>query len=707
MTIGQKLIIAPIGLQPAAVVAPLLSPPVQPASGDSVLLLASSESESFAQSIADLVFKSTGVETKTEHAHLGELQKPLLEIISAAAATTLASGGEIVFLVNGGDGIWLHQILDVLLGLAAGKEKRIALASSTALETKGTLFRLDGTTEAFDILDLQKDTLLRLLGLDLTHGNLRLRAAHGQPALEIEGIAENGIRACQGSLFAVIDVSMWPVGNQIRLNRYRRLLRYGFLQNFGLERRRIFLRLPPDNYRNTLGRRARGDSIVTDFDGLTFEEWFASQKKRPRAAATVPLRLPPDLKRAIDRAFGSTLVIILGPNPGPTIQAIASHGSHHVVALCDETSAEVVDAAWRFAALHREMLPSQSIEFVKMGGFEGRLNSLRELLEHRRFRVPLDVNLTPGEKLRRLFLQCWARKSSQRKLWVLDRASVLPFGGGTALTANIPLRTWIGLHTKEALRATSPHWFAGGSLVPEKVVSLARDISQHLLSPGIFPRLDALWLEAKRANLRLTGMGTPPPGDRISWPAPVPGVIVVPGGRGRRESRYSLAELKSLAQCDAVHEAFLPLERTRGGVDLVGNGRWFEWVVGALLAAAEVQEVQLGIKIGPVGGTFSNEMDVVTAHEGAYALWSCKTTRDPGKINSEARAASGTAQRFLGRAAWCVVVVPRIEEPAQGWMHTGTGQWRVSEKTQVVDLSFFSDNKAVQELAARGAGRSR
>ena len=142
------------------------------------------------------------------------------------------------------------------------------------------------------------------------------------------------------------------------------------------------------------------------------------------------------------------------------------------------------------------------------------------------------------------------------------------------------------------------------------------------------------------------------------------------------------------------------------------GGFWMEDLAAVLLARA-CDEVIKGVSLSlsqTSNNRFEDEIDIVTACNGFYSLWSCKTTSHALGIARAARDARAQATRFLGRMELAVVAVPRLKWAPRA-MRNGKGWWQYDELTWVVDLAFLSDRYKVTALAGsrpsgpRGPGR--
>jgi len=700
-----RLIIAPVGLQPAAVYTPLLSRFLQPSIGDMLMLVVSEETRESATRMKAEVASLSSEVLVLQGAAVGPLPGVVLEALAGHACQWLDSNDdEVLLLANGGDGLWAQQILDMLVTVGKDREERVAVAFSTE---RGTILRLDGKVKDFAIEDVDLERLLSLLDLFWDKRCSLLRRRHGQQ--QIDGVAD--LVLAGGSLAVCIRTECWPNANKQRLSRYRDLQRYGFLQELGLERRRIFLELSNHWHDNRLAVLANDDRIACSRRNR-WAEFVESLRGPPNARATSRenLRQPPSGLAADDESKMSQppLVVILGTNPGPTVQAILSHGPAQVLMLFDQTDPGVLKAAHKIAELHKTLLRSWTIEPVPAGAFDERVARMRKLFEtDGRLSTALHVSLTPGDKLRRLALQLFAKRSGQdHRFWLLDRSMAIEMSGREdSRSAVAPLDAWLHVHATHAVTMDAA-WNDGD--VPSLVAQMASDVIEYLRSSGPVPEF--LWSE-NDGRLRLLGV---PNGQFYRAVQRVwPGKLAVPlPDRGpampaTRYKHYSLQALFESANSPALPQAFLPLEAAEDG-RANPNGRWFEWVVGANLARANLEEVWIGVRHGErADGRFSDELDVVTRHGDSYVHWSCKTASGKDRVNAAAREAQSRATRFLGRGAWAVVVVPHMRRPSEAWQKVGDWRWRVDEKVDVVDARFFECQIDVVALASAGSGRSR
>ena len=157
------------------------------------------------------------------------------------------------------------------------------------------------------------------------------------------------------------------------------------------------------------------------------------------------------------------------------------------------------------------------------------------------------------------------------------------------------------------------------------------------------------------------------------------------------------------------HSTHAAIEKACGRVR--AEGFWLEDLAEALLRPRCDETIMSAVMRFSHSDKYGeDELDLLTAKNGAYALWSCKSMFNAGKLLRAARQARAQATKFLGRMELAAVVVPWLGEAKTGIV-SGPGWWQPEELTWVVDLSFLADAERLASLAGtrpsgpRGPGR--
>ena len=228
----STICLAPLGMQPGAVVAPVLS--LGLTQGDEIVLLTTEQ-----------IHKS-GIAHRSE-----ELIRQRLSAVGVRWAdvtvelTGITDYERIILLINGGEAATVHRLTDRLRALP--ENRRVEFAESRGVI--GTVFGWNGaTTRTFQVSDLGLNSLLKLLHVSLSASGRQITSLNDpEKVLRIEELLERA-----GALYACLKVEADPGAkdpkaiNTARLEAYRSLLRWQTLQqDLGLELRRLFLTCDP------------------------------------------------------------------------------------------------------------------------------------------------------------------------------------------------------------------------------------------------------------------------------------------------------------------------------------------------------------------------------------------------------------------------------------------------------------------------------
>lgn len=635
----SRLIIAPVGLQPAAILAPLCSPPVRPEPRDSLALIGSKDSVAAADDISRRVGCARSFLLETE---------PFLLRPDVAQSLLSAARGcdEIWLLANGGRGEWAEALITTLV------EAEVAFRVAGSRDHRGYIFGPDGAESSFDVRDIGCETLLEFLGLRFRRRTLSRKGASATDALgPVIALSERA-----GQLFAAIEADGWKVED------YRRfVLDWRRLQRLGLDYRRIML----VGLDRALTRRAIEDSIPIALPPAHSEsaQWRDERMNEWRRlvaggeAITLPehqsrsdVVRPRSVRRESSSWTGEPLVVVMGTQPSSTLQAIWGHRPQRLFVLYDpeqpRSSALVNRLAMERDVGFRELIP------VSL--------PLRRDLDERLTGESCAVNITPGDKLDRARILLWALAARDRhRVWQLQGSRVrTPDRQDERNVDPIPLGVWIRLH---APRPTNMGFDA--TRLSQRLRALAQAIIARLAGPT-----------ADAGDLRNAW--------RLEGTAARRTIVCPAFGRMR------IADMP-----EPIASAFL------GGRNPQESGRWWEFVVAAMLTSHGVSEVRIGVKVeGISAGFHRDELDVVTRHRAQFGYWSCKTASAHGLIPNleEARA---QADRLLGRQRLGVLVVPRVRTAPSTMEQQAPGHWRRRELGHLVDARFLADPARVRALA--------
>ena len=448
----KSLFLAPLGMQPAAAVAPLLGLGLR--TGDEIVILT-----------------TPAVEASGSHVRVESLLRERLPGVLVSHEPIEGAGPRevdrsrperVVLVANGGQAVEVHAVVDRLVMLDGPPTVEIAMS----LGTRGLRFDLAGSPIAdFVVGDVGLDPLLELLGLErVAQGTVLRRKGVAARSIEVESLFERA-----GELYACVKIDPRPPGipkevNQARLAAYRRLLDWESMQrDLGLEKRRLLLvtesetAFPGDDWPRRLQKRGRRDGIpvvghVVRGRPLDPERW--RRMVAEGVASDIPqnvqgaIAAPPAVTNGSGSWQGPPLVVIAGPQPGATIRTLWAHKPASATILYDPMSADVCDVVRRIAAL----VPQIGV---------GRVAFLAKDRLAECPRLPgTHVHTTAGDKITKMRLVLWAARGGEPALLrcTLDGTSA---SCGASSEDHLSLETWLAtqssLRGKPALRFSATH----------------------------------------------------------------------------------------------------------------------------------------------------------------------------------------------------------------------------------------------------------
>jgi len=468
----STICLAPLGMQPGAVVAPLLS--LGLAQGDEIVLLTTEP------------IQKAGIAERSE-----ELLRQRLSAVGvrsadlAAELAGMASFERVVLLINGGEAATVHQLTDRLQALP--ENTRVEFAESRGVS--GAVFGWAvATTRTFQVGDVGLSELLKLLGIKKSSSGKQLTSRiDPEKFLRVEEVLESA-----GSLYACIALEADPgikdrrdIKNA-RLEAYRSLLRWQTLQqDFGLELRRLLIDTPSarfdgDSWPSRLLVRARRDGIPACgqllADGSPLDRACWRQLVGSGEAASLPENLDiaetpseSDYRsvRGTGAWRGAPLIAMAGTQPGTILRAVWGHQSARATLVVDDSP-----AVQRNVVRLRAALASSGVEQVDFVALEKLVALSAEDGSH--------VCLTSGDKSSKFRLALFARKTGLTTCY-LDGASV-SCGEGRAV---VPLRVWVHAHadSKVSLAQSAESRADAGRI--QRARSAALTVKQALQSRGL------------------------------------------------------------------------------------------------------------------------------------------------------------------------------------------------------------------------------
>jgi len=634
----STICLAPLGMQPGAVVAPLLS--LGLAAGDEIVLLTTEPVE------------KAGIVTRCEEFLRQRL--PTIRMRSCGIAGELpevAGYSQIILLINGGEAATVHRLTDRLRELR--EKQRVEFAESRGVS--GAIFGWNGaTTRTFQVGDLGLSSLLKLLNVSLSSGGHQITSLHDpDKVLRVEELLERA-----GALYACVRVDADPGAkdpraiNTARLEAYRSLLRWQTLQqNLGLELRRLFLtcdpvpRFPKDSWPKRLRARAARDGIPAvgrSFRGRPLDINAWKQSVLTGNASSLPEQLDTserDVARTVPAISGdgtwtgAAVAMLAGTQAGTVLRALWAHRPRCVTLFYDPSSRGV----------------RRNLDRLRVGLSKSGATRIEPVPLSRLGSVNPDpgshVSLAAGDKSTKFRLKLWAEQNGTPVCYLAGTKATCGDSG-----EYVPLRAWIQAHTTlyvdyETYSQALPYVGAGG-----QAIAAAR----------------AVW-RAVAAGQRMGDRGEPP------------------------------------------HSTQAAIEQACGR--LRAEGFWLEDLAEALLRATCDETIMSAVMRFRRSDRYGeDELDLLTAKNGAYALWSCKSMFNAGKLLRAARQARAQATSFLGRMELAVVIVPWLGHARPG-LTNGPGWWQLDELTWIVDLSFLADTERLMKLAGtrpsgpRGPGR--
>ena len=569
----------------------------------------------------------------------------------ASPLNSVARYERIILLINGGEAATVHQLTDRLRALP--ESQRVEFAESRGVS--GASFSWNGaTTRTFQVGDLGLSSLLKLLHVSQSSSGRQITSLNDpDKVLRVEELLERA-----GALYACVKVDADAGAkdpkaiNTARLEAYRSLLRWQTLQqDLGLELRRLLLTCDPDPCfpGDTWPKRLRSRAVR---DGIP----VVGRLFRGR-----PLDVD-KWKQSVLTGSASSLPEQLDTSPrdvARTTSEMSGDGTWtgaSVAMLAGTQPGTVLRTLWahrpRYATLFYD--PSST-------GVRRNLDRLRVALSKsgatRVEPVPLSrLGSSKPDPGSHVSLSAGDKSTKFRlKLWAERNGIPVCYLAGTRATCGdsgeyVPLRSWIQAHTTLQVDYETYSKSEPHEHSADQAVSAAR----------------AVW-RAVADGQRLGERGEPP------------------------------------------HSTQAAIEKACGRVR--AEGFWLEDLAESLLRPVCDETIMSAVMRFSRSDRYGeDELDLLTSKNGAYALWSCKSMFNAGKLLRAARQARAQATKFLGRMELAVVIVPWLGEASTGLV-SGPGWWQPEELTWVVDLSFLADAQRLMTLAGtrpsgpRGPGR--
>lgn len=699
-----RVIIAPVGLQPGAILAPLLSKAIFPQPRDQVMLLHTDKSFTAAKKIRTLFPDDRQALISLlpfAEDSLDEALKRLVKEIQEYGQRF--SEYNIYLLANGTPAFFIYPLLSQLRFF----NQTIQIVYTQ--QDRGISVNLsDRTSSSFKVDDIGLDKLKELLEISYSKQEQTL-TNNKTPARKIENVCK--LLESAGQLYAAIDVMPWLAGKdkkekkQAVLRQYRELIYWSGLREFGLEKRRLFLWNHSEPF-SELSRRARQDGVLFEGDA-ELKDWCAN----PGKSSSLPeKRLPYGTKepRGKHNRNGTwtalnPLVVIMGTEPGTTLRSIWSYQPETLFILYDDQQPASKEAVSRLC--NSQYIKCKKIIPQPWGLGSGKsglahhvdlLAILKTLAEHKLKNKVVHVDLTPGDQLVRSLLCTWALEEPEnRQVKVLSRKRSSPKGANPSTSISpeySPLRIWLNLHAPGKPNIDPADGWTSQKHPHPKLTHICLSVLDWLCKTKgeNLQNLAALWRRQSPLSISKTKEE-----------------LYLPNAQNEIVSFQDLKKIHS-----RVHLSFLPFNEDDE------NGTWFEWITAIALANAGVEEVQTSIRYGwddqdRAIDHHRDELDVVSAHQGQYTLWSCKTNTHfhLDYIIEHLEEARTSADRLLGRWSHAVLVVPRISDKTQQQLREQSNiMTRISDSCchfeivqigHVVDSRFLRDSVAVKELAAK------
>lgn len=675
-----RIVIAPLGEQPAAVVAPLLGPPLRPLPDDHLVLIVGNRSAHLVGCVRDAL----GAKGLRVH-RVFDGPSTSIEASVLADIRQAAENREPWLLLNGGPWQWLHA----LMNLWPADAIRVAVSRDHVLRIHGSANEVLESHVADVGTDGDPTALLALLGLAWNERDQTLKGRDSQLD-HVTHVVEKS-----GQLFAVIDAALWNV------HVYRRfVLDWQRLQALGLDKRRILLTGLPRAPR----QRAKEDMVPYETARYPASRWLEDVRagdaiSRAERQRDRPSRPQDALSRPEGSWNGPPLLVTMGPQPGTTLTAAWLHRPRDLHLAYDSAQPDVMSLVGRLAAL-----PELKAQNVYVHPFDRRRG-----LADRGIPDDVHVNLTPGDKTSTYQLHRFAVAREKIAVWFLDgerlrcaNRDIRP----PADTGHVPIQAWVGLHAPgDAAAVTMSPWLRAspGTAEQDQRKSLGHLSRQTVAWCVNNPPhgLAKLWTRKRNAAFHLDLTREPvglrlPDGtllDLSTLPTPVAlGMLPAPGQNGQRRP----------------------------------NGVWFEWIVAWHLAeVCRVDELATNVRVergpnDPVRPGLRDEMDILVRQGCRYSYWSCKAyvqtrsgpTRDEidvADVLGHLEEARAQADRFLGRRQPVFLVVPNmmcLPRALEGRIETrrlensGCGRVLVKDLGSIVDCRFLSRWNDVRNAAA-------
>jgi len=372
--------------------------------------------------------------------------------------------------------------------------------------------------------------------------------------------------------------------------------------------------------RNRLASESAGKIRVSPFDRKSLDSWMSKARQHQPGSFSSSGSVPSPWQRSggqAGRVTGPILVVILGPDPLPTLVAIWSHQPRKVFLLYDSHHPTIRSLAETWQNLAQVFpvaeLIGVPVDFEPLSVLD---IEVKTAPEH-----PVEVNVTPGTKLQGAIL-CLLARMRGATVWTLDNQT----GCSRTFADGGMSRPMVGPSPQTLLL------LRGENLAPE---SAGKD---QLGRKDRLYRTVLRWYE--RAAMQKGAPEPLLPGKRISLPG-----AVFDGGRFLFDG-----------------------EKASDRLLLVLN-IWFEEFVAWRFLRAGAEDAQVRLRTLPPGVVgierdangipiFKSDFDVVLRRGHVYWVVSCKSGRVPGVIRHsvEAEALASCFGRF---AVPLVIHLPR------------------------------------------------
>jgi hypothetical protein len=684
----NRLIIAPVGFQAAAVLAPLCSKPLRPSDGDHVLLVVSEKTKDVGARIKEKLAEKTKI--NNDNIEVLQLEEVFPKLENREKET------DVWFLVNGGPGEWILKMM-----LMLDEKKKYWIVNSR--DDKG--IKMDKTgkvTEKFIVADVSDshtpDDLLKFLNLEYCSETKTLKRHDSSDTLEgIEFVQEKS-----GFLFVAINASEWDLAT------YRKeiLSRKALLVPFNLDKRRVFLKVWESQHKsdtlNQLIDRAKKDGVLFENRSLKFDAWckkiesgeaFTLSEQMLNKKIDSEIQIPSVCKNNPDRAWvGRPLIVVMGPEPSTTLTAIWTHKPAALVLLydknhplsCQNTARIIDDKRLYCKSIDCLEIPAREVDSITMNALLVKWND-----------AEVDVNLRPGDKYSETLLRAWVLQNTKtRKGWYLFADKSVNSCISTENVQNTTIAS-VPLQTSLTLFASQKPAFPGPMF--DKAKGPSKDLEQ-------ISKLFVYWMRHNNnvAGLHQLWNKQDPP--QVIINKELDSELVLEG-----ENSKCVFKLNKLAINDKYKGLTASFIYDNNPNEY--KGQWFEWVIAAALFLCGVENVQVGVEFDPYiikngDKRFKDEIDIVTRHKSKFASWSIKLGTK--KIVSDFEEARSQADRLIGRNSMTVLVVPWLKDELvlpSGMKMIDEGHYRDDLFGDIIDVRVLMDSNGefnktkVQEIA--------